>query len=175
MMMGFDGIFFRWNQNVQKKSVKLRDDVIWRDFENFLVPMWLSWHLQSWKVLLSILEFVFDPEGHIEDESLRLPTLFAHGLRACLKMRFALTILRIASVHILYHYKIESNAKTTRFRSTKFCWSFILSNDTKNNWRLFWSISNSVSIRILCILARLVFAIRYARSKNCYGFCCKEF
>ena len=40
-----------------KKSVKLRDDVIWRDFRDFLVPMWLSWHLQSWKVLLSILEF----------------------------------------------------------------------------------------------------------------------
>ena len=56
---------------------------------------------------------VFDPEGHIEDESLRLPTFFAHGLRACLKMRFALTILRIALVYILYHYKIESNAKTT--------------------------------------------------------------
>ena len=58
----------------------------------------------------------FDPEGHFEDESLFSPTYFAFGQgpRACLGMRFALTMLRIALVHILFNYKIVPNEKTTR-------------------------------------------------------------
>ena len=58
----------------------------------------------------------FDPEGHFEDDNLFSPTFFAFGQgpRSCLGMRFALTMFRIALVHILYHYKIVPNEDTTK-------------------------------------------------------------
>ena len=58
----------------------------------------------------------FDPEGHFDDDNLFSPTFFAFGQgpRSCVGMRFALTMLRIAIVHILYHYKIVPNEDTVK-------------------------------------------------------------
>ena len=58
----------------------------------------------------------FDPETNFEDNSLFSPTFFAFGQgpRACLGMRFALSMIRTALVHILAQYELVPNEKTVK-------------------------------------------------------------